>query len=245
MQHLLDSLRTNSRSRRLHNPGPVHTGVATQQRAGQISSSRRSSVVAHAVQAPPAPAAAEELSRVFYEQGMRLQGSCGVEQLWKDGFTLMTNTLWQLNNIAMAVLALLMCLLRRASRVRFKHALSLLAAMCGYKAAACGNTVEDSNALGVEVANMHIMHPTRLAQTWHMHSHHVCLHDVSMCLLSQVSIRKSCSVVVAGRVSNGTHALMIHDALISIAYVCAGGITVVATKDASGYSGACVLQHCS
>ncbi|KAF6251713.1 hypothetical protein COO60DRAFT_593515 [Scenedesmus sp. NREL 46B-D3] len=51
--------------------GTSQTGVTFQQRASQISygSSRRSSVVAHAVQAPPAPAAAEELSRVFYDAG--------------------------------------------------------------------------------------------------------------------------------------------------------------------------------
>jgi hypothetical protein len=60
----------------------------------------------------------------------------------------MTKTLWQLNNIAMAVSALLLCLLRRASRLRFRNAFTLWAALCGHKAAAGDNTVEDSNALG-------------------------------------------------------------------------------------------------
>uniref|UniRef100_A0A383WLS7 Uncharacterized protein n=1 Tax=Tetradesmus obliquus TaxID=3088 RepID=A0A383WLS7_TETOB len=53
--------------------GNASAGVTLVQRTSQVTSiscsSRRSSVVAHAVQAPPAPAAAEELSRVFYEQG--------------------------------------------------------------------------------------------------------------------------------------------------------------------------------
>jgi hypothetical protein len=48
----------------------------------------------------------------------------------------------------MAVSALLLCLLRRASRLRFRNAFTLWAALCGHKAAAGDNTVEDSNALG-------------------------------------------------------------------------------------------------
>eukprot|EP00882_Tetradesmus_deserticola_P000936 GHRQ01001016.1.p1 GENE.GHRQ01001016.1~~GHRQ01001016.1.p1 ORF type:complete len:749 (+),score=345.34 GHRQ01001016.1:55-2301(+) len=49
--------------------GIAPTRVTIKQLGRQISSGRRSSVVAHAVQAPPAPAAAEELSRVFYDAG--------------------------------------------------------------------------------------------------------------------------------------------------------------------------------
>lgn len=60
--------------------GNASVGVTLVQRTSQASSiscsSRHSSVVAHAVQALPAPAAAEELSRVFYEQGVLLEACC-------------------------------------------------------------------------------------------------------------------------------------------------------------------------